>query len=195
MLDCYRLSAVRVARAASETTADFHLLDRKIMPGSTDLLKQADIFFQVPVDYLDKVAAICQEFSYQAGEIVFSEGSDSVDLYVIIQGEVDILVDPGLVGRQPEDPAQPVSIATLRRGQSFGEIALIDLGVRSATTRAAVDNTLLLAIPRDGLIKLCDRYPEMGYRLLRNLATDLATKLRSTDLLIRQELLFNLSVK
>lgn len=165
------------------------------MPASTDLLKQVDIFFQVPVDYLDKVAVLCKEISYQAGEIIFSEGADSADLYVILQGEVDVLVDPGLVGRQPEDPAQPVSIATLRRGQSFGEIALIDLGVRSATTRAAVDNTLLLAIPRDGLIELCDRYPEMGYGLMRNLATDLAMKLRSTDLLIRQELLFNLSVK
>ena len=39
------------------------------------------------------------------------------------------------------------------------------------------------------LMALCDTRPEFGYRLMRNLAADLAMKLRNTDLLIRQEYL------
>jgi hypothetical protein len=35
---------------------------------------------------------------------------------------------------------------------------------------------------------LCDTYPQLGYRLMRNLAADLAMKIRNTDLLIRERL-------
>jgi CRP-like cAMP-binding protein len=84
----------------------------------------------------------------------------------------------------------PVTIATLRRGQSFGEVALVDQGLRSATARCAQHNTHLLLIPREKLMTLCDTYPQLGYRLMRNLAADLALKIRNTDLRIREELLY-----
>jgi CRP-like cAMP-binding protein len=161
------------------------------MPDYSSLLKQADIFYQIPPGYLEMVAAICQERRYQAGENVFLEGSGSDDLYVILQGEVDILVNPGLVSDQPGVELPSVTIATLRRGQSFGEIALVDQGVRSATACAATNETRMLVIPRKELIQLCDLHPDLGYRLMRNLAADLAMKIRNTDLLIREELLFN----
>ena len=83
-----------------------------------------------------------------------------------------------------------VPIATLRRGQSFGEIALVDKGLRSASACITQDNTRLLIIPRDKLIAVCEDYPELGYRLMYNLATDLAFKIRSADLRIREELLY-----
>jgi len=161
------------------------------MPELSNLLKQADIFFQISPEFIDMIAAICQERRYQAGENIFLEGSGSDDLYIILQGEVDILVDPGLVSDQRGVELPAVTIATLRRGQSFGEIALVDQGVRSATTCAATNETRLLVIPRNELIRLCDLHPDLGYRLMRNLAADLAMKLRNTDLLIREELLFS----
>lgn len=84
-----------------------------------------------------------------------------------------------------------MSIATLRRGQSFGEIALVDEGVRFATCRAAQKNTRLLVIPREKLIMLCETYPQLGYRLMYNLAADLAMKIRNTDLRIHETLLYS----
>jgi CRP-like cAMP-binding protein len=66
----------------------------------------------------------------------------------------------------------------------------VDQGLRSASARCSANNTLLLIIPRDKLILLCDTYPQLGYRLMRNLAADLALKIRSTDLRIREELLY-----
>ena len=47
-----------------------------------------------------------------------------------------------------------------------------------------------MVIPRDKLILLFDTYPQLGYRMMRNLAADLALKIRSTDLMIREELLY-----
>jgi len=152
-------------------------------------LKQSDIFFQFTQTQLELVANICQEKSYNAGELIFEENSSSKELYVIAQGDIDILVNPGAVA--PTNASDKVVIATLRRGQSFGEVALVDEGLRSAACRAAQKDTRLLIIPRDKLIMLCETYPQLGYRLMYNLSADLAMKIRNTDLRIREKLLYS----
>ncbi len=154
------------------------------------IFKQTDIFYDLSQAQLELIQALCQERRCNAGDVVFEENTASDELYIIVQGEVDIQVDPALVGDANVKPTGPVTIATLRRGQSFGEIALVDQGLRSASARAAANNTLLLVIARDKLIGLCETYPQLGYRLMRNLAADLALKIRSTDLRIREELLY-----
>ena len=107
---------------------------------------------------------------------------------------MDIFVDPSLVSAVETGVANKV-VATLRRGQNFGEIALVDEGLRSASACASQNDTRLLIIPRDKLIMLCDTYPQLGYRLMYNLAADLATKIRNTDLRIREQLLYKPAVK
>lgn len=158
------------------------------MPGSVNILKQTDIFYKLNPTQLNLVANLCQERVYHAGEVIFPEGADSNELYIIVTGEVDIQVAPELLREEDETASTGVTIATLRRGQSFGEIALVDKGLRSATARAKEANTHLLAIPSAKLLTLCDTYPNLGYRLMQNLAIDLALKIRSTDLRIREEL-------
>jgi CRP/FNR family transcriptional regulator, cyclic AMP receptor protein len=153
-------------------------------------IKQADIFIELTPTQLELVAALCQERRCNTGDVIFEENAASDELYVIVQGEVDIQVDPALVAGDDVTSPGPVTIATLRRGQSFGEVALVDQGLRSASARCAANSTQLLVLPRDKLIMLCDTYPQLGYRLMRNLAADLCMKIRSTDLRIREELLY-----
>ena len=155
-----------------------------------NILKQTDIFFELSPTKMELIAALCQERRCNAGDTVFEENAASDELYIIAQGEIEIQVDPSLVGEGDAQGGGPVTIATLRRGQSFGEVALVDQGLRSASARCSANNTLLLILPRDKLILLCDTYPQLGYRLMRNLAADLALKIRSTDLRIREELLY-----
>ena len=151
-------------------------------------LKQSDIFYQFTQTQLELVANLSTEKIFHAGETIFEENNSSKELYVIVQGEINILVDPGLVGNKGK--SEKIVIATLRRGQSFGEIALVDEGLRSATAEARDKDTRLLVIPRDKLIMLCDTYPQLGYRLMYNLAADLAMKIRNTDLRIREKVLY-----
>lgn len=153
-------------------------------------LRRTDVFYDLTETQLEMVAGICTEVEYQMGQIIFEENSAGDELYVIARGEVEILVDPALVQTEPGPRSSPVTIATLRPGQTFGEIALVDRGLRTASARCASRQTRLLVVPRERLITLCDSYPELGYRVMRNVAADLAFKIRGTDLLIRQQLLW-----
>ena len=102
----------------------------------TNFLKQADIFYQLTPTQLEMIANVCQERTYAMGEIILEEGANTKELYVIASGEVEIRVNPAIIAG-PEAPKDMVTIAVLRRGQSFGEIALVDEGLRSATVRSA----------------------------------------------------------
>lgn len=159
------------------------------MTSFVNYLKQSDIFYQFTSTQLELVANLCQEIVYNEGDVIFPENSSSKELYVITQGEVDILISSAIVS--PAGTAEKDTIVSrLRRGQSFGEVALVDEGLRSASAHAAQKETRLLVIPRDKLIMLCETYPQLGFRLMYNLAADLAMKMRNTDLRIREQLLY-----
>ncbi len=150
------------------------------------VLKQADIFYDLTDTQLELIAAICQEKTYVKDEVIFPENSKGKEMYVIVEGEVSIELDPTLIGRT--DVTEPQVLTVLGRWQVFGEVALVDEGVRSASARSLRHNTRVLIIPRDKLMLLCETYPQLGYRLMRNLAADLAMKIRHTDLQIRTQL-------
>ena len=149
-------------------------------------LKQADIFDGLTATQMELIGSICSEKQYNSGDTLFKENTPGDGLYVIVNGSVEIQVDPSLVaGHHVGDP---YTLATLRRGQSFGEISMVDEGYRSASARVVQYDTRLIHIPREALMLLCDTYPALGYRLMRNLAADLAMKIRSTDLKVRDHL-------
>ncbi len=157
-----------------------------------DVLKRTDIFFDLTPTQLKLVASICQERSGRSGEVIVQENVAGDDMFVIVRGEVEISLDPSLVaaGPTPRKGPGPVTIVTLREGQTFGELSLVDQGLRSATARCATDNTKLLIISRQKLLMLCESYPELGYRIMRNMAADMAFKIRNSDLAIREQLLW-----
>jgi CRP/FNR family cyclic AMP-dependent transcriptional regulator len=157
-----------------------------LMNNMVNFLKQSDIFYQFTPTQLEMVANLCQEVVFNAGDLIFQENSSNKELYVIAQGEVDILINRGMGNTEKKEAA----VARLRRGQSFGEVALVDEGLRSASARASQKDTRLLIIQREKLIILCETYPQLGYRLMYNLAADLAMKIRNTDLRIREQLLY-----
>ncbi len=158
------------------------------IPEYVTILKQADIFYGLTDSQLEMIAPLCSEINPKLGATIFEENSAGDELYVIAGGEVDILVDPSLVQSITEERHELVNIATLRRGQTFGEIALVDQGLRSASARCASKKTHLLTIPRDKLTELCEENPKLGYYLMRNIATDMAFKIRGTDLMVREQL-------
>lgn len=155
----------------------------------TTILQQVDIFDELSDEHLERLASVCRELTYnEVGKIIVRENSPSDELYIIVKGMVEIVVDPSLLGMEMPSSPGPTTVATLRRGQTFGEVGLVDQGLRSASARVATKETLLLAIGRRDLLRLCQEDYELGYLLMRNIASDLAFKIRNTDLMVREQL-------
>ena len=152
-------------------------------------LQETDLFFNLTKTQLELIESICELSEYRDKEYIFKENDKGSDLFLVIQGEINIEINPSLVSSNPDAGSKPQVIATLRQGQSFGEIALVDNGLRSASARSASKNTKLLKISQKKLIQLSEIYPELGYKIMYNLATDLAQKIRSTDMRLRENAL------
>jgi CRP/FNR family transcriptional regulator, cyclic AMP receptor protein len=167
-------------------------LHQKVFMEKIDILRRTDIFFDLTATQLEMLASMCDEQAVKLGDIIFEENTTGDEMYVIARGAVEVLVDPTMVGGPGarKRGAGPVTIATLRAGQTFGEISLVDQGLRTASARCAEADTHLLRLPRSKFMKLCDTYPELGYRVMRNIAADLAFKIRGSDLAIREQLLW-----
>lgn len=152
------------------------------------LLEQVDIFEDLNSDQLKLVDDICDEKTFIQGEVIFEENSPSHEFYIIMDGKVEIQVDPDTIG-DGTDAHQPSTIAVLRRGQSFGEVAIVDPGVRSASAKCGSEYCKVLMIDRSDFIKLLESDYEIGYIVMRNFAVDLSLKIRQTNLIIRESLM------
>ncbi len=158
-----------------------------MMSDISEILTRVDIFDNLTEVQYDLVAFLCDPQRPRKGEILLRERERSDDLYIIVQGGVEVLMDSAIItaAGQQKHSAERV-LTELHAGQVFGEVALVDQGLRSASVRASRNDTYLLRIPRDRLMSLCDTYPELGYKIMKNLASELALKLRNTGLTFRE---------
>jgi CRP-like cAMP-binding protein len=151
-----------------------------------EFLRRSELFAGLTSEQIEQIAALGREVVYRSGDVIVREGEASGEVYVVCQGMVEVLVTKGAIPDVP-GPPQMKSIVELGPGQSFGEMTLVDRGVRSATIRCVEDGTRVHVIPRRELLSLCDSEPRVGYALMRNVASDLSFKLRHRNLRIRLE--------
>lgn len=104
------------------------------------------------------VGEIEQEF--KTGEIIVQEGDKSRELYVLQAGEVE--VTKTLNGTE-------VALTTLRKGDFFGEMSLLEGTARSATVRA-LSETRILVIKPGGLLLRLRRDPTFAFEMLQQLS-------------------------
>src|SRR6059058_2761588 len=74
---------------------------------------------------------------YDVAEVIFEEGSTGRELYVVLEGKIDIVKATG---------ATRTTIVTLGKGEFFGEMAVIDGSSRSATAIASMPDTRVMRI-------------------------------------------------
>lgn len=143
-------------------------------------LRRVEIFAGLTDEELLRVANICRVARTQPGQTIFKEGANGSDLFVIMDGCVKVVINT----RTPDGSVGPGTINMLYAGQSFGEMALLGGPIRSASI-SSVDNCSLLVLGEREFADLCETEPRIGYIVMRNVASDLAYKLRSSNLLLR----------
>lgn len=94
------------------------------------------------------------------GEIIFSEGDDSREMFVVLEGRVEI-VKPS--------PRGEVRLASIERGEFLGEMSLLESLPRSATARA-IETTRLLAIHPGGFLLKIRRDPTFAFEIMQSLS-------------------------
>ena len=119
------------------------------------------------------LSTLSQERQLAPGELLFREGDDGEEMYVVLDGRVMIYkFIPG---------AGEEALAFLERGDYFGEMALIDREPRSAWARAAERGAVVLAIPEEVLSGILDIGKVSSLPLLKILCTLVAKRLRELD--------------
>jgi CRP/FNR family cyclic AMP-dependent transcriptional regulator len=152
-------------------------------------LNQVEILEGLSTAQLKRLAAIGYEVEYNQGDMIFRENMPGDSMYIVLDGEVEIQIDPRILGEDAPSSAKPIPITIIRRGQSFGEVALVDEGVRSASAICASERVRLLALPREAFLQICQKNPAIGYRIMFNIAADLSSRIRTTDFMLRGRLL------
>jgi CRP/FNR family cyclic AMP-dependent transcriptional regulator len=113
---------------------------------------------------LERVAAGTRTRRFRRGEVIFHAGDPGDALFIIVSGEVKISL--------PSDEGDEAILATLREGDVFGELALLDGAPRSATASALVA-TEAVVLPRDRFRELIATVPAVRDVLLASLAGEL----------------------
>ncbi|MGY4512029.1 Crp/Fnr family transcriptional regulator [Bradyrhizobium sp. USDA 3650] len=90
-------------------------------------------------------------------DIIFEEGSTGRELYVVLNGEVEIAKFSG---------ASKTSIIKLGKGEFFGEMAVIDGSARSATAIAAAPNTKVMRVNHARFVYLVSQQPAFALMVM-----------------------------
>jgi CRP/FNR family transcriptional regulator, cyclic AMP receptor protein len=134
-------------------------------------LSQIPIFDSLKGDECRTLVQHMGYFKAAAGDLLFEEGDDGDHVCFVVSGSLEVLKDV--------DEEKHVTIATLKKGRSFGEMAIIDKLKRSATVKAQED-TNVLVMSREQLDDILTRYPALGIKILKGIAMMLSQNLRKT---------------
>jgi CRP/FNR family transcriptional regulator, cyclic AMP receptor protein len=146
----------------------------------TKVFKLVHLFTGLAESDLSKIGAITSEEIVEAGAIIIEQNSIGSRVYAIADGSVEVFIR-GL-GGDPNSGGDERVLVILGKGQVFGEMALIDQGYRSASVRAGREGTRLYWFDNKEFNELCRTDNHIGFTTMRNLAIDLAFKVRHRNL-------------
>jgi CRP/FNR family transcriptional regulator, cyclic AMP receptor protein len=139
-------------------------------------IEDVPLFRNLPHSQLDPLQIAAVRHVYEAGESIFNQGDLPEFLYIVEDGEVEIVLPA---------KGEEIILASFEAGSFFGELAIFDKQPRIATARATT-NTSLVCIPLSVIAILIDSHPTAA----RQFISVIIQRLRSAD-----ELLSRLQIK
>ena len=136
------------------------------------VLNQVPVFSTLTKRELRNVAFIVHRREYRVGEHIFYQNDPGLGMYVIERGEVLIKI--------VDKDRNEKELATLRAGEFFGELALLDESPRSAFATAKTDCSLI-GFFRPDLFELIKKHTDAGIKILLKLAEIIGERLRATN--------------
>lgn len=125
------------------------------------VLAEIELFKEVDRDALLPIEQNCRFRRFSAHEHIFEKDAVSTDVFFVVRGKIRI-VNYSVSGRE-------ISFADIFEGDYFGELSAIDAQPRSAGAMA-VEDTLIMALPRRLFLTLLADNPQTALRVMRRLA-------------------------
>ena len=129
---------------------------------TTNLLSRIPLFADLPLNELDLLISALDVNEMKDREILFREGDLGEHFYVVMKGELEVLMAEG--------QADELLLNVLREGEYLGEMSLIlPGGHRTASVRARGQSTLL-SMSRTQFLDLTRKHPELSTSMVRVLS-------------------------
>ncbi|UCG20696.1 MAG: cyclic nucleotide-binding domain-containing protein [Deltaproteobacteria bacterium] len=125
-------------------------------------LAKFDMFKPFSQSQLEEIAKITQKKTYKRNAHIYERGKRARELFV---------VSKGLVSLRRIEPGDKVGIAfeTREPGTLFGAASFMQ-PQEYTLTAVCMENTEVLAIDANKLFKLCEKDPNLGYRMMLKIA-------------------------
>lgn len=138
----------------------------------TDLMVKIPMFAGLNDDELEIVKNHIELFEVEQGATLFEEGDQGDSVCFVVNGRLDVT--------KRTITGEDFVLNTLARGQSVGELSIIDKRPRSATVRAKTEATLF-TLKRSDFEVIMQEYSEISIKILKGLSLLLSKKLRQTS--------------
>jgi len=143
------------------------------MKDPTTQLSRVGLFQGLDAKQLQSILRVSGMEEFEPGAVIFEEGDQGEELYLILDGKVRISRHLSIVKEE--------ALAVLEKGQAFGEMSVIDdTVVRSATARAHEACTLLV-VKKEAFQQLLRSDRDLAYAILWNVVKQLSGRLRATN--------------
>ncbi len=154
-----------------------------ILKTKHEYLKKVPLFSGLSDTQLKRITAVMTVSNFEAGSYVMREGDDSTEIYILLKGEVEI--SKSLVLPQWIQSAQKQEKALIRLSEKhhpfFGEMSMFGKDSTRDASILAIKNCQMACLQKETLIEETSRDPEAGTIIYRNIATELAKRLRKAN--------------
>ncbi|RMD47655.1 MAG: Crp/Fnr family transcriptional regulator [Aquificota bacterium] len=145
-----------------------------------EILRECKLFKGLNEKLINELLNYIEKCSYKKGEFIIWKGEENTDMYIILDGKVNVMAF--------DEKGNELILTTLYKGDIVGELSLVDGKPRSMSVEA-ITNVEVAVLKRKYFLEVAKKYPE----LCLNLAKNLAEKIRETDKML--EYLVFLDVK
>jgi len=146
-------------------------------------VRQLELFSSLSDEEIDILVKHSKIRSLDEDEALFHQGDDGDFFAIVMEGRIEIA--------KHTKKDTPVALASLSRGDTLGEMALIDQETRSASA-IATEPSSVLVLSRKSFDLLVNQYPRCGTKLLRKIASILCSHIRETSKLFAETIEPNL---
>jgi CRP/FNR family transcriptional regulator, cyclic AMP receptor protein len=154
--------------------------DSRTLSHKAESLARVTFFKRLEPDELEQLAARVEQVTFEPDATIFSENDKGDALYVVHSGTVRIWV--------LDEDAEPVTLAELKEGAFFGELAVLDRGPRS-TNASAVDATVLHRLSSDDFQQFLLVHPEASIDVI----CEIGARMRQTNMLVTTRVTRNIN--